>query len=94
MFSSHRATKIGPEGRLQKLRAFITPVEQLWRNSEMDAAISSFGGFCELLGLSKVRDYLVSRRVHEIQDWGLYQLDSEGQGIQKELDDRVKVRQH
>jgi exportin-5 len=94
MFSSHRATKIDPEGRLQKLRAFITPVEQLWQNSEMDAAISSFGGFCELLGLSKVRDYLVSRRVHEIQDWGLYQLDSEGQGIQKELDDRVKVRRH
>jgi hypothetical protein len=57
----------------------------------MDQAIESFGGFCDLLGLSKVRDYLVSRRVHEIQEWGLYQLDAEGQAIQKELDERVKV---
>lgn len=43
------------------------------------------------MGLGKVRDYLVSRRVHEIQEWGLYQLDAEGQAIQKELDERVKV---
>jgi exportin-5 len=55
-------------------------------------AISSFEGFCELLGLSKVRNYLVSRQVHQIQDWGLYKLDDEGQAIQKELDDRVKVK--
>jgi len=88
---SHRATKIEPEVRLQKLRGFISPVQQLWQNPEMDEAISSFGGFCELLGLTKVRDYLVSHRVHEINEWGLYQLDAEGQAIQKELDDRVKV---
>lgn len=92
MFSSHRATKIDPEARIQKLRGFITPVQQLWQNSEMEAAIASFGGFCELLGLDKVRNYLVSRHVHQIQDWGLYQLDAEGQAIQKELDERIKVR--
>lgn len=55
-------------------------------------AISSFGDFCELLGLGKVKNYLVSRQVHQIQDWGLYRLDDEGQAIQKELDDRVKVK--
>jgi exportin-5 len=89
--SSHRAAKVDPEARMQKLQSFITPVKQLWQNSEMNEAISSFDGFCELLGLGKVRDYLVSRHVHEIQEWGLYQLDEEGQAIQKELDDRVKV---
>lgn len=87
----HRAVKIEPDARLQKLQSFITPVKQLWQNSEMNDAISSFDGFCELLGLGKVRNYLVSRRVHEIQEWGLYQLDEEGQAIQKELDDRVKA---
>jgi hypothetical protein len=57
----------------------------------MDEAISSFGGFCELLGLSQVRDYLVSRRVHEIDDWGLFQLDAQGQAMQKDLEERLKV---
>lgn len=91
MLRSHRCTKIDPEVRLQKLHAFINPVQQAWKNPEMDQAIDSFSGFCDLLGLSKVRDYLVSRRVQEIQQWGLYQLDAEGQLIQKQLDERTKV---
>lgn len=88
---SHRATKIDSESQLKKLRSFIGPVQLLWENPELKEAISSFGGFCELLGLNKVKDYLVSRHVHEIPEWGLYQLDGEGQAIQKDLDERVKV---
>ena len=88
---SHRTTKIDPEVRLQKLRGFINPVQQLWQNPKMDEAISSFAGFCELLGLSQVRDYLVTRHVHEIDDWGLYQLDAQGQAMQKDLEERLKV---
>ncbi|KAL3426143.1 nuclear import and export protein [Phlyctema vagabunda] len=87
----HRATKIDPEIRLAKLKNFIAPVEALWQNQEMNQAILSFDSFCELLGLDKVRNYLVARRAHEIQDWGMYQLDAEGQAIQKELDERVKA---
>lgn len=91
MTHSHRATKIDPEVQLQKLHGFINPVQQLWQNPTMDEAISSFGGFCELLGLSQVRDYLVSRHVHEIDDWGLFQLDAQGQAMQKDLEERLKV---
>jgi exportin-5 len=87
----HRATKIEDDIRLQKLQGFINPVQQLWQNPEMNRDIESFSGFCDLLGLSRVRDYLVSRRVHEIQEWGLYELDAEGQSIQKELDARAKA---
>jgi exportin-5 len=57
----------------------------------LDETLSSFGGFCDLLGLSKVRDYLVSRRVHEIQEWGLNKLDAEGQALQAELEERLKA---
>jgi exportin-5 len=91
ILNSHRATKIDPDLRLQKLHAFINPVQQLWQNQEIDQAITSFNGFCDLLGLSKVRDYLVSRQVHEIDEWGHYQLDAEGQAIQRELEERLKV---
>jgi len=87
----HRASKIEPEVRLQKLRGFITPVQQLWQQPDLDTALSSFGGFYELLGLTKIRDYLVTRRVHEVEDWGSMHLDEEGQAMQKELDERVKV---
>jgi len=47
---SHRATKINPEIRLQKLQGFIQPVQQLWQNPEMAEAISSFSGFCDSWG--------------------------------------------
>lgn len=78
--------------RLQKLHVFINPVTQSWQNAELEQAITSFGGFCDLLGLTKVLDFLVSRRVHEIEEWNHYQLDAEGQAIQKELEHRLKVR--
>jgi len=91
MLPSHRATKIDPDIRIGKLKVFIMPVQIAWQNPEMDKAISSFGGFCELLGLNQVREYLVSRRVHEIQEWGFYQLDAEGQAVQKQLEERLKV---
>ncbi|PBP26094.1 nuclear import and export protein, partial [Diplocarpon rosae] len=86
-----RASKIEPDIRFQKLIAFVNPVKQSWQNPELDQALTSFVGFSDLLGLSKVKDYLVTRRVHEIEDWGLYQLDPEGQSMQKELEERLKA---
>lgn len=88
---SHRATNIPPTARMQRLEAFIAPVKQLWQNPKLDEALSSFNGFCELLGIGKVRNYLVSHRVHEVSDWSTMQLDDEGQAMQAELNERVKV---
>lgn len=87
----HRTTKIDPEVRLQRLHTFINPVQQLWQNPEMDRAISSFGGFCNLLSLNKVTDFIVNRRVSDIDEWQHYQLDAEGQAMQKELEERLKA---
>ncbi|THV49418.1 hypothetical protein BGAL_0196g00160 [Botrytis galanthina] len=87
----HRNSKIDPEIRLQKLQGFLTPVQASWQNSEMNHAVEGFPGFCDLLGLNRVRDFLVTRRVHEIQDWSTYQLDSEAQSIQKDMEERLKA---
>ncbi|KAF7882970.1 hypothetical protein EAF00_011459 [Botryotinia globosa] len=87
----HRNSKIEPEIRLQKLQGFLTPVQASWQNSEMNHAVEGFSGFCDLLGLNRVRDFLVTRRVHEIQDWSTYQLDSEAQSIQKDMEERLKA---
>ncbi|KAF7912211.1 uncharacterized protein EAF01_001232 [Botrytis porri] len=87
----HRNSKIDPEIRLQKLQGFLTPVQASWQDSEMNHAVEGFSGFCDLLGLNRVRDFLVTRRVHEIQDWSTYQLDSEAQSIQKDMEERLKA---
>lgn len=77
--------------RVTKLKAFVDPVQMAWQNPEMDASVSSFSAFCDLLGLTQVKNYLVSRNAHEIQDWGLYELDAEGQAVQTQLEERLKV---
>lgn len=91
MVSSHRATGIPPTARMQRLEAFIAPIKQLWQNPELDESLSSFNRFCDLLGIGKVRNYLVSHRVHEVSDWSTMPLDDEGQAIQTELNERAKV---
>lgn len=91
IFHSHRASNVSPEIRLQKLRGFIDPVLQVWRSPELGASVSSFAGFCDLLGLNKVQNYLMSHRVNEIQNWAQYTLDADGQSIQAELEERLKV---
>ncbi|KAH8661650.1 armadillo-type protein [Tricladium varicosporioides] len=87
----HRATNIDPDLRLRKLQGFINPVQQLWKDPQLEQSITSFAGFCDLLGLDGVREFLVSRRVHEIDNWALYQLDAEGQALQAGLDERLKA---
>lgn len=57
----------------------------------MTEALQSFQGFCHLLGLDKVQDYLTSRRVHEIPDFSTHALDMEGQALQNELTEKFKV---
>ena len=88
---SHRTTSLDLQARVQRLEAFIAPVKQLWQDPELDAALSSFAGFCDLLGIGKVRDYLVAHRVHEVSDWSTLPLDEEGQAMQTELTERAKV---
>ncbi|RKF77437.1 Protein MSN5 [Golovinomyces cichoracearum] len=90
IISSHRNTKLDAETCYEKLTSFIEPIQNLWQNPLLDQALLSFNGFCNVLGLDKVKEFLISRRVHEINEWSSYQLDAEGRAIQKELEDRLK----
>src|SRR2546421_3214351 len=87
----HRAKTIDPQIREQRLQIFLSPVKQSWLDPRLEQSLSSFEGFCEILGLGKVGEYLKSRRVHEIEDWSSFQLDGEGLAIQSELSDRFRV---
>lgn len=87
----HRAKDIDRSVRVARLRASIDPVTQLWQNPTLSSALQSFSGFMEILGMGKVNEYLVSRQVHSIADWGSFQLDEAGMAIQTELTERVKA---
>lgn len=87
----HRAKGLDRDVRIARLRSSIDPVIQLWQNTALSSALQSFSGFMEILGMGKVNDYLVSRQVHNIADWGSFALDEEGMAIQTELTERVKA---
>lgn len=44
------------------------------------------------MALDKAQKHLASRNVHEVMDWGSYELDAEGSALQNELEERQKVR--
>ena len=87
----HRATSVGADAKIQKLREFIEPVKAQWQNDNIKNSLKSYGSFCELIGLDKAQAYLASRRAHEIQDWGSQELDKEGLDLQAELEERLKA---
>jgi exportin-5 len=88
---SHRTKNLDSETRRQRLGNYIIPVKQSWVDPGLTESLQSFQGFCRLLGLDRVQEYLVSRRVNEIQDFSQHTLDAEGQALQNELTEKFKV---
>lgn len=77
---------------MQKLQEFVEPIKAQWHNEELKKALSSYGGFCQMMALDKAQDYLARKRVHEIKDWGSMPLDDEGKALQAEMEERQTVR--
>ncbi|KAI9801654.1 MAG: hypothetical protein M1833_002336 [Piccolia ochrophora] len=86
----HRSTTIDPSLREQRLRSFIAPIGQAWQDANLSEALESLEGFCDVAGVARVQQYLVSRQVHKIEDWSSYQLDEEGKSIQSEMNDKLQ----
>lgn len=91
MSKSHRSKNIDPEIRKQRLESCIVPVKQQWTDPGMTESLQTFQGFCRLLGLDRVQEYLILRRVHEIPDFSKHPLDADGQALQTELTEKFRV---
>lgn len=87
----HRATSLNADAKIQKLREFIDPVKAQWQGDDIKYSLKSCSSFCQLIGLDKAQEYLVSRRAHEIRDWGSQELDQQGLDLQAELEERLKA---
>lgn len=70
----------------------MEPVRNAWQNPEFRNMSSSFGGFCELLGLEKVGPFMQSQQAASIEDWSSVPLDDTGKGIQEQMTKRFQVR--
>ncbi|KAF2459593.1 armadillo-type protein [Lineolata rhizophorae] len=81
----HRSTTLDREVQEARLREMIRPVREAWQDPEFGKSLQSFQGFCELLGLGQLPEFLMLRGFHQIEDWSSKQLDPEGRVLQEEI---------
>ena len=77
--------------REEKLDYFLNPLIEQWRTPSLRNSLSSFNGFCELLGLGSLQQYALSRGMHRTHDWSSQPLDEEGRVLQSRIQDSLEV---
>jgi exportin-5 len=90
---NHRASAdlIDDSTRAQRAESFLSPIRSAWQNPQLAQSLSSYSGFCQMMNLDRVQEYLVSRRVMDYEDWSQCPLDAEGQALQASLNDKFRV---
>lgn len=81
----HRSATVDQQLRGTRLESFLSPIKQSWDNPELRNTLSTFQGFTLLLGIERVQQYLINRKVHKLEDWSLVTLDDEGRALQSEM---------
>ncbi|EPS42298.1 hypothetical protein H072_3734 [Dactylellina haptotyla CBS 200.50] len=86
-----RTKHIDDNLRIQTLEGHLTPIVEAWCRPEMTEMLSSFEGFCRMLLLDQVEQYLHSRKAHLIRNWSTHELDVDGQTLQAHLTEKYNV---
>ncbi|MCJ1307753.1 hypothetical protein MMC25_001401 [Agyrium rufum] len=84
-----RAESVDEVEREQRLQGFLSSVVTQWQDERFASSLSSFEGFCDLLGMASLQPYLVARNVQTISDWYEQPLDDEGKALQTQLQSSV-----
>ncbi|KAI1295050.1 armadillo-type protein [Xylaria venustula] len=84
----HRSRQLDQATKIQKLQGFLNPIRTQWQDPQLKQSLSSRASFFELMGLDKAQNYVIRKRMHEVQDWGSVELDEEGKALQVELEAR------
>jgi exportin-5 len=85
----HRASAVDSQARLDRLQQIIQPVVDIWQDPQLTEALSTFSGFCSVVGLEGLPEYLSSQRYASIQDWPSQPLDQEGKARQTDVQMKV-----
>lgn len=84
-----RATNIEFTIRESRLEQYTNPLINKWQLESFQQSLTSFRTFSRLLGLDVVQHYLSSRQTLRVPDWSCQPLDSEGEKVQKNLQDAL-----
>jgi exportin-5 len=85
----HRASAVDSQARLDRLQQIIQPVVDIWQDPQLTEALSTFSGFCSVVGLEGLPDYLSTQRYASVQDWPNQPLDQEGKARQTDVQMKV-----
>ena len=77
--------------RETRLNGFLQPTIEEWQSSELSNALSSFGGFFDIIGMAHLQQYFTKRAVHNIQNWSAHPLDDEGMSLRAQMHDAFEV---
>lgn len=77
---------------MERMQTIVQPVVEAWQNPELTEALSTFSGFCGLVGMEGLPEYLSSRNYATAPDWSAALLDDEGKARQDEIHLRTLVR--
>lgn len=87
-----RAIKIDPALQKSRLESFLEPVKIAWQDEQFRQGSSSFQGFCEMLGLETVGQYMQTKQAQKMPDWTEIELDHQGKLVQEEMTRKFQVR--
>lgn len=62
-----------------------------WQSDSLGRSLSSFDGFCELVGLGGIQHYISARGLHQVHDWPSHPLDEEGKLLQVHMQNAIEV---
>jgi len=77
--------------RVSRLQTIIRPVTKAWQDPELTEALSTFSGFCRLVGMDQLPQYLSRHNYALPQDWASAVLDDEGKLMQDDMQARTLV---
>jgi exportin-5 len=85
----HRASAVDSQARLARLEQIIQPAVETWQDPQLTEALSTFSGFCNVVGLGGLPEYLTAQRYASVQDWSNQPLDQEGKVRQTDVQMKV-----
>lgn len=74
-----------------RLEQTLQPIMSQWQSENLSRSLSSFDGFCELVGLGGIQNYVAVRTLHQIQNWSAHPLDEEGKLHQLHMQKCIEV---
>ncbi|KAG8625378.1 hypothetical protein KVT40_007129 [Elsinoe batatas] len=87
---TQRTVQLDEQSRLAQLQPLLEPIAINWSDESLAQGASSFEGFCEVIGLSKLTNYVEQAKFGETADWANTPLDDAGTYIQKLINQKLE----